>query len=1012
MEHSGLQTLRNRPVPLKSIEVDLQVKGHVATVSSTLHYVNEEENPLEAVFVLPMPTEAALCHFSAKIADQEIVAKVQEREKAQEEYDGVITVGRQTFLLEEGEKNEDVFGLSLGILPPGQNVAVTFIYITELSVQADHALCFCLPEVLNPRYSPPGKTGGIVSKIRSKPAGVPYSLTLTAHVTSPNPITKVESKCPLEPLTFLNADHTNAKLSLCAGHMFDKDVELFLYYQNPHQPTAMVEAGEPTAQPGSLMGDPVVMLSLYPEFPEVLMSSVPSCGEFVFVMDRSDSMNYQMCYKKDAPRKIESARDTLLLLLKSLPLGCYFNIYSFGSEYDSLFPKSVEYTQETLDQAVKSVKEMDANMGDTEILQLLKHIYSQQCIPEHPRQITVQCFSFGICGSASPALIKGVAREGRGHAQFITGADRMQSKVMQSLCYALQPAVMDISEEWKVPLGMSTTRLSPPITSLFHGQRALIYAQLKGESQSADAEGTVTVKYRLLDQEVTNTLSFSLKPAENTGLPIHRLGACSLIRSLEREEQIEGADKEALKARVVEHSVQAGVSSAHTAFIAVYKGSGEAVQGPLEWKTIPRYSRGQCLSVLYKYKFYTYYKRHLPTTSNTHTPNSTMVKTKELSEDTRNRIVDLHQAGKTESAIGKQLDVKKSTVGAIIRKWKTYKTTTNLPRSGAPRKISARGVKMITRTNVIWSDETKVELFGKNTTRRVWRKVNAELHPKNTIPTVKHGGGNIMLWGCFSAKGPGRLVRVHERMNGAMYCEILGANLLPSARAMKMKRGWVFQHDNDPKHTARATKEWLRKKHFKVLEWPSQSPDLNPIENLWRELKVCVARRQPQNITALEEICMEEWANIPATVCANLVKTYRKLRCTACTPIKLFFMYIILDEYVSAKPVKKNPLLELITLQKASGYWEMDSDLAEVLGRTEEKVDKLIPAHVEKGVCATVLALIWLHGFKMDAQVEWQFVAMKAVTWIRNQKVTSLSECVRAGNKLLGCRVKEKHLGL
>ncbi len=92
------------------------------------------------------------------------------------------------------------------------------------------------------------------------------------------------------------------------------------------------------------------------------------------------------------------------------------------------------------------------------------------------------------------------------------------------------------------------------------------------------------------------------------------------------------------------------------------------------------------------------YKRHMSTTSNSHTPNSTMAKTKELSKDTRNKIVDLHQAGKTESAIGKQLGVKKSTVGAIIRKWKTYKSTDNLPRSGAPRKISPRGVKIITRT--------------------------------------------------------------------------------------------------------------------------------------------------------------------------------------------------------------------------------------------------------------------------------------------------------------------------
>ncbi len=81
---------------------------------------------------------------------------------------------------------------------------------------------------------------------------------------------------------------------------------------------------------------------------------------------------------------------------------------------------------------------------------------------------------------------------------------------------------------------------------------------------------------------------------------------------------------------------------------------------------------------------------------------------------------------------------------------------------------------------------------------------------------------------------------------------------------------------NDPKHTAKATKEWLKTKHIKVLEWSSQSTDLNPIENMWKGLGVRVDNRQPRNLNDLERTYKEEWDKIPLEICSNLVANYKK----------------------------------------------------------------------------------------------------------------------------------------
>ena len=108
-------------------------------------------------------------------------------------------------------------------------------------------------------------------------------------------------------------------------------------------------------------------------------------------------------------------------------------------------------------------------------------------------------------------------------------------------------------------------------------------------------------------------------------------------------------------------------------------------------------------------------------------------------------------------------------------------------------------------------------------------------------------------------------------MDRFIYHEILRKNLLQSYQKLDLENSFVFQHDNDPKHTAGLVKDWLKQKKIETLNWSPFSPDMNPIEYFWDELERRMKNIIRKNKEKLKEIILKEWNNIDTDVIEKLV---------------------------------------------------------------------------------------------------------------------------------------------
>ncbi|GBB96746.1 hypothetical protein RclHR1_28210001 [Rhizophagus clarus] len=131
-----------------------------------------------------------------------------------------------------------------------------------------------------------------------------------------------------------------------------------------------------------------------------------------------------------------------------------------------------------------------------------------------------------------------------------------------------------------------------------------------------------------------------------------------------------------------------------------------------------------------------------------------------------------------------------------------------------------------------------------------------------------------MAWGGISKKGTTPLFCFTNIMDGPFYVNILQSQLLPAAKNMYRRR-WHLQQDNDLKYTSCVAKEFIAENGICVIDWPSNSPDLNPIENMWQIIKNNVEKWMPQNIDELIKFLIKEWEAIPQGTVNNLVSSMK-----------------------------------------------------------------------------------------------------------------------------------------
>ena len=553
-------------LPLKATSVAVSIAGVIADVRVTQVYKNTGQKPLEAIYVFPASTRAAVYGMKMTIGERTIVAEIRKREEARAAYEQAKQEGKSASLLEQQRPN--VFQMNVANILPGDEIKTELQY-TELITPTDGIYEFVYPTVVGPRYSnQPEATEAPSEKWSQNPylhQAEKSSTTFAMGISLTTGVPVQEMTCSSHQVDIRYDDPSHARVTLAANEQFGGNRDFILKYRlagNHIESGLLLYEGKK---------ENFFLLMVQPP-KRFEVSQIPP-REYVFIVDVSGSMHG---FPLDISKKLMND------LLGGLRPTDAFNVLLFSGGSQLLAEKSLPATSENIRQAQTLISRQQGG-GGTELLPALKRALQLPRAEKSARTLVIvtdgyvtvepeafdlirknlgnaNFFSFGIGSSVNRFLIEGMARAGAGEPSVITKPDGAPAAAEKFRTYVKSPLLTHTRIEWG---GFEAFDVEPAaVPDVFAERPVLVYGKWRGQPK-----GTIKVTGFAGNEPYSRTIEVSgVKPLE-ANAALRYLWARSRIAQLADYNLLQRDDQRITD--ITNLALRYNLLSAYTSFVAI-----------------------------------------------------------------------------------------------------------------------------------------------------------------------------------------------------------------------------------------------------------------------------------------------------------------------------------------------------------------------------------------------------------------------------------------------------------